>query len=462
MRAYERARRGIAYVPQGREIFPLLTVRENLETGFARLPRRQAQDRGRAVRAVPGAQVHARRGAAAISPAASSSSSPSPARSSCEPQLLVLDEPTEGIQPSIIKDIGRAITYLRDQGRDGDPAGRAVFRLRPRAGRQVRRDGARRGGAGRRQDRPWSKATFGATLPSDGCGREGDVGAASAVLAATDGRARCGSVFACRDERRISTSCTRPARRACAFPSPPQGAPPEAVLLNTAGGLTGGDRIDLERDAGRSAPRRPSPPRRPRRSIARAMARPDRREAGARRRRPPRLAAAGDHPVRRLAARPAHRGRACGRRHASSPSRSLIFGRQAMGEDVHHGACRDAWRIRRDGALVFADTFRVDGAVAAALDRPATLAGARAAAMLIYVAADAASRLEAVRAHARWGARASPGPARGTACSSCARSPATAARCRATSRRCCAGSERPAAAARVAVLRGSDPLGLTP
>ena len=44
-KAYERARRGIAYVPQGREIFPLLTVQENLETGFARLPRSRAQDR---------------------------------------------------------------------------------------------------------------------------------------------------------------------------------------------------------------------------------------------------------------------------------------------------------------------------------------------------------------------------------------------------------------------------------
>ena len=43
---------------------------------------------------------------------------------------------------------------------------------------------------------------------------------------------------------------------------------------------------------------------------------------------------------------------------------TLIFGRAAMGEDVHHGACRDAWRIRRDGELVFADTFRVDGAIA--------------------------------------------------------------------------------------------------
>jgi hypothetical protein len=48
----------------------------------------------------------------------------------------VLDEPTEGIQPSIIKDIGRAISYLRE-GRHGDPAGRAVFRLRPRTRRRV-------------------------------------------------------------------------------------------------------------------------------------------------------------------------------------------------------------------------------------------------------------------------------------------------------------------------------------
>jgi urease accessory protein len=68
-----------------------------------------------------------------------------------------------------------------------------------------------------------------------------------------------------------------------------------------------------------------------------------------------------------------------------------------MGEEVHHGFCRDAWRIRRDGALVFADTFRLSGGIAAALARPATLSGARAAAMIIYVAADAASRLDLVR-----------------------------------------------------------------
>ena len=49
-----------------------------------------------------------------------------------EPKLLMLDEPTEGIQPSIIKDIERAIRAPGRRGRDGDPAGRAVLRLRPR------------------------------------------------------------------------------------------------------------------------------------------------------------------------------------------------------------------------------------------------------------------------------------------------------------------------------------------
>jgi urease accessory protein len=77
---------------------------------------------------------------------------------------------------------------------------------------------------------------------------------------------------------------------------------------------------------------------------------------------------------------------------------TLIFGRMAMGEDVRHGACRDVWRVRRDGALVFADAFQVEGAIANALDRPATLDGARAVAMLLYVAPDAAARVDKARA----------------------------------------------------------------
>ena len=80
---YERARRGIALVPQGREIFPLLTVEENLRTGFAPLERARAHHSGRRVLALPGARPRCCAGAAATSRAASSSSSPSAARSSC-------------------------------------------------------------------------------------------------------------------------------------------------------------------------------------------------------------------------------------------------------------------------------------------------------------------------------------------------------------------------------------------
>ncbi len=109
----ERARRGIAYVPQGREIFPLLTVEENLETGFAPLPREQRSVPDDVFALFPvlndmlgrrggdlsgGQQQQLAIGRALV----------------MRPKLLLLDEPTEGIQPSIIKDIGRAISYLRD------------------------------------------------------------------------------------------------------------------------------------------------------------------------------------------------------------------------------------------------------------------------------------------------------------------------------------------------------------
>ncbi len=111
---YARARLGIGYVPQGREIFPRLTVQENLLMGLATKGRRAA---------IP-AQVFdmfpvlrdmlARRGGdlsggqqqqLAIGRALA-----------MQPRLLILDEPTEGIQPSIIKDIERVIRVLAKQG----------------------------------------------------------------------------------------------------------------------------------------------------------------------------------------------------------------------------------------------------------------------------------------------------------------------------------------------------------
>ncbi|MEO1223051.1 MAG: urea ABC transporter ATP-binding subunit UrtE [Pseudomonadota bacterium] len=115
MRPFDRARRGIAYVPQGREIFPLLTVKENLETGFAPLPRGERTIPPDIFELFPVLNSMLGRRGGDLSGGQQQQLSIARALVA-RPKLLVLDEPTEGIQPSIIKDIGRAIRYLRDQG----------------------------------------------------------------------------------------------------------------------------------------------------------------------------------------------------------------------------------------------------------------------------------------------------------------------------------------------------------
>lgn len=113
--AFAAARAGIAYVPQGREIFPLMSVQENLETAFACLPKEQRAIPNEIFRLFPVLlDMKARRGGdlsggqqqqLAIARALIT-----------RPKVLLLDEPTEGIQPNIIQQIGRTIGLLREKG----------------------------------------------------------------------------------------------------------------------------------------------------------------------------------------------------------------------------------------------------------------------------------------------------------------------------------------------------------
>jgi urea transport system ATP-binding protein len=112
---YERARRGIAWVPQGRDVFPLLTVRENLETGFAVLPRNERKVPDEIFDLFPILKTMLGRRGGDLSGGQQQQLSIARALV-MKPRLIVLDEPTEGIQPSIIKDIGRVIALLRSRG----------------------------------------------------------------------------------------------------------------------------------------------------------------------------------------------------------------------------------------------------------------------------------------------------------------------------------------------------------
>lgn len=112
---YERARRGVALVPQGREIFPLLTVKENLETGFAPVTRENKKVPDEVFELFPVLQSMLKRRGGDLSGGQQQQLAIGRALT-MRPKLLVLDEPTEGIQPSVIKDIGRAITFLRQRG----------------------------------------------------------------------------------------------------------------------------------------------------------------------------------------------------------------------------------------------------------------------------------------------------------------------------------------------------------
>ncbi|MEA2840736.1 MAG: urea transport system ATP-binding protein [Methylobacteriaceae bacterium] len=112
---HQRARRGVGYVPQGREIFPLLSVKENLETGYAPVRSKERYIPDEIFELFPVLKSMMGRRGGDLSGGQQQQLAIGRALVT-RPKLLVLDEPTEGIQPSIIKDIGRAISYLRSKG----------------------------------------------------------------------------------------------------------------------------------------------------------------------------------------------------------------------------------------------------------------------------------------------------------------------------------------------------------
>ncbi len=176
-----------------------------------------------------------------------------------------------------------------------------------------------------------------------------------------------------------------------------QGGPPEAVLINTSGGVTGGDRIDWRIEAGPGACL----------TVTTHAAERVYRASGGVARMETRITAGAGATVDWLPRETIlfDGGRLARRLEADLfgdarllALETLVLGRATMGDRVLRGALSDQWRIRRDGRLIHAEALRLAGDLAAAVAGPATLGGASAFATLVEVAPDAGDRLAAARA----------------------------------------------------------------
>jgi urease accessory protein len=172
--------------------------------------------------------------------------------------------------------------------------------------------------------------------------------------------------------------------------------PLEAVLINTAGGLTGGDRIGWEIDVGAGAAAS---------VTTQACEKIYRAESGRAEVKVKLSVGAGGRIAwlpqetivfdRSAFARTLEVELAVGAE--ALLLEATIFGRLAMGEQAAHGHFHDRWRVRQDGALIHAEDFRIGPAIAAALNRPAVAGGAIAVATLLMVSPRAETLLEQAR-----------------------------------------------------------------
>ncbi|UDF32552.1 UNVERIFIED_ORG: urease accessory protein UreD (plasmid) [Roseateles sp. XES5] len=181
------------------------------------------------------------------------------------------------------------------------------------------------------------------------------------------------------------------------LPRPLSHQPPEAILINTAGGLAGGDRIAMEIDIAETTTATVTTQacERVYRSTGEAAVVTNRLTVGA----GARLAWLPQETILFDGGRLSRRLEADLVGDAELVAmEAVLFGRTAMGEVLSHGGLHDRWRIRRDGRLLFAEDFSVSGEIAAQLARPAVLAGCTAMATVLYAAREPERLLEAVRA----------------------------------------------------------------
>jgi urease accessory protein len=180
------------------------------------------------------------------------------------------------------------------------------------------------------------------------------------------------------------------------FPRPTQGGTLEGVVINTAGGVVGGDRLEVDVEAGEGTSL----------VLTSQAAEKVYRSTGAAARTAIQLTVRAGAQLAWLPQETILFDRARLSRTLDvdlAPDASLVlcegivFGRTAMGERVHSGMLRDRWRVCRGGRLVFADALTLEGAVDDLLGRRAIAAGALALATIVCVGADVEGRLVRIR-----------------------------------------------------------------
>lgn len=233
-----------------------------------------------------------------------------------------------------------------------------------------------------------------ADVPPDGKLWEGK-GQAAPLFQRGKGRAEL--VFSPRRGRTVAARTFQGGTMRLRFPNVAAGSPPEAVLVNMGGGLTGGDRVEVLATLERRA--RAVMTTQACEKIYRSLGDDAVIET--------RLVVEEEAELDWLGQpcimfdggrlrRETHVDLAPGSRFLGLEA--VIFGRTAMGETVCEGSLSDGWFIRRDGELIHAERFLVSGGIDEILSRPAALGENRAMATLRYVAEDAADRLDEMRA----------------------------------------------------------------